>query len=335
MSQAKKRQKIESEKLPDSAMIESSSSNIVSDTCGNRYINLDFFAGCGQFPNDSEILQSESGPLDRENSLVIFISYAWFNGKPDTEENSVYKLCLEGIRKIKDKLAPSMRFCYIWIWECCLDQSLRLPMQELILTYETVMSQCDCVYTPILDPELNAREIDTDDLFTRYCAPHFDAYKNRGWCLMETLLAANHPVTDDSLDRFKKLRGVLGYHHLRDWRAHFIYGTGESNRQEFPLVLPPLELESRVFEKWNPQKATFYNEDDRQTVDELMKKLKVKKRVEGYSGDTKDGAPHGLGRMRYPDGSEFFGYWVKGDAYRGTRYFPDGRELAINQGIAS
>ena len=100
-------------------------------------------------------------PVDQINladSFVVFISYV---GQPRCE--SMLFLLVEALMKIRTTLAPKMSKCYIWMDSLC-----SLPRSELSSppAYESILSVCDMMLTPMYDPyvgsvtQLNVAECD-------------------------------------------------------------------------------------------------------------------------------------------------------------------------------
>ena len=110
-----------------------------------------------RFPNKKDVCVNLKD-IDRDNSLVVFISHNWLRGwggaegwdgspHPDNATHDKYKLCVNGIAKTIQLFAPGMEKCYVWLDFGCMDQDGN-PAGELKQLDEIVRC-CDCIFTPI------------------------------------------------------------------------------------------------------------------------------------------------------------------------------------------
>ncbi|RYH30388.1 hypothetical protein EON65_05330 [archaeon] len=186
----------------------------VSNQSVIRLINFELFKTLGSLPHypEKRKLCSNIEKIDTKNSLFVFISYCWQRSwpgsegyinhpHPDTTNDDIYKLCVEGIEKVKNSLAPGMKHCYVWVDYGCLDlekphysspsslssstppmpPSSPLPLpwsSEVVATMDRVMRASDLLFTPVFDAE-NRGLLGSSfqDIYTEYLAPGWKAEK--------------------------------------------------------------------------------------------------------------------------------------------------------------
>lgn len=89
-----------------------------------RFKLLDKFP---RFPENADLCVSMES-IDRNNSLIIFISHCWMRGHdrtdgydgkphPDNAVHDKFNLCVSGIERVKSTFAPDMKNCYLWLFE--------------------------------------------------------------------------------------------------------------------------------------------------------------------------------------------------------------------------
>ena len=142
--------------------------------------------------------------------MVHLISHCWLRGwsgadgwdgrpHPDNANADKFKLCVEGIKKTKQIMAPGARRCYIWLDFGCMDQDGN-PAGELKQLDEIVRST-DCIFTPIHGEDRRPRDVTINNFYDDYRAAAWNegpySYTQRGWCRVEMFYAANIPVIDD------------------------------------------------------------------------------------------------------------------------------------------
>lgn len=124
--------------------------------------------------------------INYESSFIIFVSHTWcqrtatlvhkldnknqtelhhlhiakddghINTHPDTEFNEQYKVCLSGLTKFIHTHCKNFDKVYLWVDYSCLD--LTPPHIEHTLnsiSLSTIMNACDCVFTPLVDGDVN------------------------------------------------------------------------------------------------------------------------------------------------------------------------------------
>jgi voltage-gated potassium channel Kch len=113
--------------------------------------------------------------IDRPLSLVVYVSYCWRSSKsPDDSRQRTWKLVVEGLVRLQRRLPAGMHV-YAWIDTACLalpadrhiardesaargcslrDETRRQALKQL----PSIMAQCDCVLTPVSDPDWRQRE---------------------------------------------------------------------------------------------------------------------------------------------------------------------------------
>lgn len=286
--------------------------------------------------------------INRNESLLIFISHCWLRGHkaakdwsgkphPDTVAGDKYKLCLEGIEWVKRNMAPRMKHCYVWLDFGCINQDGN-PAGELE-QLDKIVECCDAIFTPIVDLHSNWELPPTStDLLNDYKAklwnegPH--AYLNRGWCRVEMLYAANIPVMESERTDAKRhtmFDGGLAFHCQMNRRPHFLFGHREMALGSGPLILPPLQYS--YFNDYHPLKGNLSVASDidhiQTLIDELMPYMDRKL---GYVGELDaEGLKRGHGMFRYDNGDVYEGQWkhdqrhgegrlqyLNGDVYQGS-----------------
>jgi hypothetical protein len=290
-----------------------------------RLIDLEDFRRHDSFPrhpNNKDMCVNLT-EVNREESLIVFISHCWLRGwsgaegwdaatcpHPDSSGHDKHKLCVSGITKLKDQLAPGMTKCYVWLDFGCMDQDGN-PAGELKQLDEIVRC-CDCIFTPIHGM---AEMSDTIyDYYRDYKAAAWNAplygYTSRGWCRVEMFYAANIPLAIGSAHRLSKLRAALKFHTSRGVRPHLLYGTREELGS--PIVLPPLQ--NFYFDLLNPIEGNVTMDADRAKIAELVALLTpyMQSVVVGYKGDMQEGKRHGRGVMTSADGAVYDGQWREG-----------------------
>jgi hypothetical protein len=142
--------------------------------------------------------------INHEESLIVFISHSWIRGSihsegytgqahPDNPAHDKFRLCVTGIQKIKDTMAPDMAHCYIWLDFGCLNQDATPAIAFHKLS--EIIQFSDCLFTPV--PSLRPPMSVQSNWYTDYKAPGWSegnfAYIDRGWCRVEMFYAANLP----------------------------------------------------------------------------------------------------------------------------------------------
>lgn len=335
-----------------------------------RFMKFEDFAAFGGFLRcpDSEDVTRDLASIDRNNSLLVFISHCWLRGNenaegwdgdphPDNASGEKYRLCCEGIKKLKTVFAPRVKDCYIWLDYSCMNQENK-DLSDELEHYDRIVEVCDCIFTPIANSDGNAwKDVASDNILSMYSASKWnqgsDAYLNRAWCRVEMLYAAVIPILENDENsgviRHTMFEGGLAYHCAQNRRPHFLYDFFLQNVD--PVLLPPLQ--HSYFDGFHPLKGHLTVESDiyhiRQLVSDLQRYIDARKITVGYAGETNGaGEPHGRGVMTYDTGEVYEGEWKNGirhgygacttsngDRYngnwmndkingQGTYYYPDG-----------
>ena len=108
-----------------------------------------------------------------------------------------------------------MKECYIWLDFGCMDQNGN-PAGEL-KQLDMIMQICDCVFTPIHDPDWQSWELGTVlDIYEDYKSKLWNegeySYVNRGWCRVEMFYAANIPLLTNDNNRLDKFSNGIRFH---------------------------------------------------------------------------------------------------------------------------
>lgn len=315
------------------------------------FIDFVEFKKLEEFPRSSEpsSLLRSLDEIDRNSSLLIFISHCWLRGHaeaegydtvphPDNVDNDKFKLCVQGIQWVKERFAPAMNKCFVWMDFSCVDQKNRQELDKSFKRYDKIMECCDLMFTPIVD---HNRRWDlpmsgSKDLFQDYQAPLWNqgehAYLNRRWCRVEMLYAANIPTLDNTeeseFERYMMFKGGLAYACKHKRRPHVLYGHREVDILNGPLILPALS--NYYLELYSPTVGSLTNNEDILKIDELLVKLQPyieqQKVTPGYTGEfNAAGERHGQGKEVIVNGDVYEGEWLNGRRTgTGTYSFHDG-----------
>ena len=282
-----------------------------------RVVNFDTFKRLGKFPrfpNQKSVhgLYSTIDEISIAESFVVFVSHAWLRSTaackdwdgephPDSPAADKYHLCVEGIDKMLNQLAPDMNECYLWIDYCCLDQT-KSPALELG-RLDKILACTDCMFTPIFEPdETYDVHYDVRNHYEEYRAKAWNrgstAYMNRAWCRLEMIYSANTPFSGRlEMDaRVAKFRGGLRFNASKGRRPHFLYGSNESAMERPPILLPLLD--TNQFETYHPKLGKYSFRTDKSTLDRLIKWMEQKliKPIQvGYEGERSESKRHGFG----------------------------------------
>lgn len=179
-----------------------------------RFINFEHFKTLGSLPyyREKHRLCTSIEKIDLKESLIVFISHCWQRSwpgsegytdhpHPDTPNHDIYKLCVEGIEKLKSWQAPGMKHCYVWLDYGCLDlEKLRQHLQhtsnsssaatptspsmphtwtsDIIACMDCVMRASDVLFTPVYDAEQRGLPSSSfQDIYSEYLAPGWKAEK--------------------------------------------------------------------------------------------------------------------------------------------------------------
>lgn len=304
------------------------------------FIRYEDMLELGTFPRHPEQkhLARQLSTIDRDNSFMVFVSHSWMRGTPesagwngvahpDNANEDKFKLCVEGIAKLKAVYAPRMQDCYVWFDYGCIEQGEGTYVsggygggyyiKAGLVRFDLIVQSCDCVFTPIVDFDENwSLPASVSNSFVEYRAelwnqgPH--AYLNRAWCRVEMMYAANIPIDQNSngVDRPSMFEEGLAYHVRRNRRPHFLFGTKELRSRANPILLPPLQ-HSYLLE-FHPLDGNVTFAYDKFRIKNLIKDLQpyitANEVTKGYEGETNNnGERHGSGVLTYDDGNVYRG----------------------------
>lgn len=298
-----------------------------------RFIDLEYLAMLGQFPRcpSNMDMTHDLKDIDRSNSLLVFISHCWLRGNPGSEgwdgtphpDNATgdkYKLCIAGIKGLKEICASKMKRCYVWMDYCCMNQD-STDLTSDLEQYDRIVECCDCLFTPIVDPENKSWSYQEAGGGFGYLAKSFregpTAYLNRAWCRVEMLYAAKIPVlqNDSDVERHTRFDAGLAVSCLLNRRPHFVFGTKEyTNCVKSPVSLPALQYS--FLTEFNPLDGHLSVDSDIKHIRQLLNDLQVYITAEkkpGYYGEINEkGNPNGKGTHIYENGSRYIGQWKDG-----------------------
>ena len=265
--------------------------------------------------------------IDRSTSIIIFISHTWqrshekcadWNGNPhpDTVSNEVYQLCVRGISQLLAEYAPAIRYCYIWMDYCCLNQNNCLT-PELGEDLIHIIRHSDCLFTPIAD-ERHIRRLSHSykDYEAKSWISQDMGYIHRAWCRLEMFYAANIPL-ETTHERSLHFQKQLRMSHQNRVRPHFVYGRSEANQNLPPVTLPPLKNIS--FTELDPRQGLITHAEDLEVINKYVEKLLPMMEMHeiGWKGELdREGKYTGFGVCTYENGAQYEGE-MKGGRFDG------------------
>jgi len=306
-------------------------SNYGDDLPPTVVYNAEYLKMKGRMPRcpEDNAWQVKVDDIDRERSLLIFVSHNWlqtypgargYDGRPhpDTRNHDKLNLLLDAISKIKqDFVTDKITNFYVWLDYGCIDQDFAYRFDPR--TFARSIDVCDIILTPIYDeatsfPWLHvldhpdANKINLDDL---YGSPGWNqgdySYLNRAWCRLEMFYAANIPPPRSDPSRIRQFKAALLASVQAGRRPHLLYGSCEQKTGNPIRILPPIQ--NTWFKRFNPVNGKLTKETDRKVVhtlvDELLPLMKFVK--PGYEGETRNGKRHGRGTYRFDSGSVYVG----------------------------
>lgn len=303
------------------------------------FIDFEKFKLLSEFPRypDNKDLCTPFDFIERENTLLVYISHNWLRESPDSEgytgkphpdniANEQFKLCVLGILKAHKSLAPDMAACYVWIDYSCLDQDSDYT-SAMVTQLENVMSLTDCIFTPIYGVESNTATI-VKNMYEDYHVSTWDGpegYLNNAWTRAEMFYSSNLPVYSNPA-RASKFRLGLKHHVGNGTRCHLLFGASQVIANQIPVVLPPLS--NAYLTRLSPINGRLTNEArDRPRIAQLMGSLNTLSSIrEEYSGEyNAEGKYHGKGMFKYASGDVYDGEWKNGKMDgQGLYKFADG-----------
>jgi hypothetical protein len=286
-------------------------------------ISFKRFKASGEFPRyPIDAQMTVDMPRDHVlNSYVIFISHAWLRGHPGAEgyadvphPDSVfhekYRLCVEGIEKIRKADAPGFEDIYLWLDYGCLNQN-RNPTEMFHLLTDIIYLS-DCLFTPIVDNDGSwIYEQTSFGPMVDYKADAFqtgtDAYVNRAWCRLEMFLAANLQLKNTSAR--DNVYGRLKIAVLDGRRPHFVYGSKESVEDRQAIELQPLD--NVFFDKYSPLRGYLTKPEDEPCIAALVQTslipLMARVKPSYYGARNRLMQKHGRGKTVEPSGEVYDG----------------------------
>ncbi len=295
-----------------------------------RLMDFEIFRTCDGIPKYSDVkhLISHLVDIDRDNSLIVYISHSWLRRNnesfqwdgaphPDNAQRDKFSHCVKGIQNIIDTMAVDMKKCYVWIDYMSTDYTNDLISSE---TLKQNIACADVIFTPVRHPAtLPHPGLSDDDCVTSYVRfkERLDrdgrrAYLNRSWCRVEMLYAANIPVVPNTclcVQRYSRFRGILRHCCKQKRRAHLYCGFDQFDADIQPYYMAPI-LPNKFEGKYNPLTGHLTNRADLETIRVLIEELKplIRPSAAGYVGDRNEaGKKHGKGVQTFESFSEYEG----------------------------
>lgn len=251
-------------------------------------IEYEMFCSFGSFSRSLSYLV-DCSELNFEESFIVFISHTWIEGVnnvyrrnkhpfPDNPKNQKYNLCVNGIKKLKETLAPKANKIYVWMDFICTKPK---EMNQEYKSLQKILSLCDVLFTPIVDNEdLITTEEGGDEnevFFSQYRAKAWNngptSYLQRSWCRLEMLLSAHTPLKTKLSHLESNESGK---------RLHYLYGTKELENNVDPIKLP--EFSFQYLKKYDPLKGFCHHEASYDVIRHIIQSLKLYPVLRGYSG---------------------------------------------------
>lgn len=160
----------------------------------------------------------DANSIDRENSFVVYVSRAGERKNLSAEfKNDLFKLCAQGLNKIKQQL-PTLEV-YLWLDYGCMN----LDNTAIFDEFDRVMQWCDCIFTPIVE--------DTD------------MYFEQAWCRMETVFGAIVPINSNTAGELKISwkNSMVECTNQGQLRPHFMFSMKELQCNTDPVLVSPTQ----------------------------------------------------------------------------------------------
>jgi len=270
-------------------------------------------------------------PVTYENSFFVFISHCWLRSwrgsegwdgviRPDDAQNSQFRLCCEGISRLKATLASGFTRCYIWMDYSC--ANINAYSITTVDTFEMIIRLSDCIFTPTYEkyphlwklPRLSTQMQEDYNCLGWIGTPY--SYLNRAWCRLEMFYGATVPLIACSADRISKFSNSLLQHRKENHRPHILYGSYENYHHIQPTILPPIS--HKWFDRYHPEAGYLTNPNtDKLIITQLTKTLLLHHlnvhKQGGYHGQyNQAGLREGKGRFVYDNGDVYSGEWFAG-----------------------
>ena len=207
-----------------------------------------------RYPEEKDICVKIDA-IDRDNSLIIYISHVWLRGKeedegfkkrphPDNTDHDHFELCVAGIKALKKSFAPDMKKCYLWLDFGCLNQD-KDPFTAHGAQLETIIGLSDCLFTPLIGKSKTSKNgqkskspiTDYYEQFNLRSWNGDEGYLNHAWCRTEILLCSSSSqlsVGDSS--RVDKFRLQFRELTLTGSRPHVLFSTRELEDESDPMM---------------------------------------------------------------------------------------------------
>eukprot|EP00993_Chasmostoma_nieuportense_P000789 NODE_1724_length_1401_cov_33.896389_g1637_i0.p1 GENE.NODE_1724_length_1401_cov_33.896389_g1637_i0~~NODE_1724_length_1401_cov_33.896389_g1637_i0.p1 ORF type:complete len:407 (-),score=84.03 NODE_1724_length_1401_cov_33.896389_g1637_i0:124-1344(-) len=284
----------------------------------------------GSIPRSDVAKTVPSTSLEGQKVCIVFISHRWLRpsmnpkqAHPDDTNNSKYQLILSAIATIKTAL-PSDCAVYLWIDFACIDQDDGKKKLQGIMSLPGYIERCHVTLTPLVDEKWQewyySLPTMIQNFWLHYPSETFQEYRSRAWCRLEAWITSNVPLPT-AVNYFEL---VSSPSHRRD-RPHLIYGSWNVGRRLVPQILPPLQ--HSFLDEFHPLKGKLTDPDDNNSLQEIIDKVPESVLEVGYTGDMKDGRPHGTGREVWDNGDWYEGEYSDGLRHgQGSFYYSNGEK---------
>lgn len=188
-----------------------------------RLVRLSRLKALGRFPRwpEDALEATDLSAVKLSKAFVVFISHTWageseseaaapeystttatavktpspYRDNPDNAAGDKFRLVVQGVGLLHQKLAGGGGDCFVWFDFSCLDQSQANPALEFREHAREIFGCCDCVLSPLVDRASAALsegelEAQTGPLLTAYRGLGWNgrsknSFLNRAWCRLE------------------------------------------------------------------------------------------------------------------------------------------------------
>jgi hypothetical protein len=290
----------------------------VCATKAMKFLKYSDFTDAKKIPKyeDVETKLVERADVISDSSVVIFVSYVWFQNLsgdvscgPDDEENTLFELIKEAVQTIIENMASILILDnFLWIDYSCVNYS-----EKRTIDLDEIMDVCDCIVTPLLNTNKEFFQIKqsfytlSPNSTNKCWIGSNSSYLMRTWCRLELFYSISVPLHQKKTKN-ENFKDILLDYSSRGKRPHFLFGRDEAAVSHL-LLLP--SISPALFDEFHPMKGINSVKTDSFLLQQLTTMLKdyLNQLIIGYDGEIAKGKKNGFGKLRYADGSVYEGQW--------------------------